>query len=289
VASVSASAVRRATRLGGSHLEITAFIPILLIIAAISGTVWVYVVRSLSKGTRPLPMAPRSKPLWNPIVVGVTLLIVGLAVYSQIASAQPVAAGESAEPAPDAALQLLQENCLVNLLSVALLLVLLLLRRSARLSDFGIGLADWRKQVRIGAMGFVASLLPVYAVVALTLAWRDPETQHPLLRMLSDHPSPTVVAWIAFAVVVTAPLAEELQYRVIVQGWLQSFLPAAWVIPGVAILFSGVHEFPDSLPLVPLALILGYVYYRTHSYLAVVTLHALFNAMNLAFSLWGRL
>jgi membrane protease YdiL (CAAX protease family) len=36
------------------------------------------------------------------------------------------------------------------------------------------------------------------------------------------------------------------------------------------------------LPLLPLALVLGYVYDRRHSYLAVVVLHALFNLTMLA-------
>jgi len=42
------------------------------------------------------------------------------------------------------------------------------------------------------------------------------------------------------------------------------------------------------LPLVPLALILGYVYYRRHSYLSVVLLHALFNGANLWLALIAK-
>ena len=68
----------------------------------------------------------------------------------------------------------------------------------------------------------------------------------------------------------------------ILQGWLQSRIEPAWAIFAVAVLFAFVHGWPDSLPLIPLSLILGYVYYRRHSYLAVVMLHLLFNATNLA-------
>jgi membrane protease YdiL (CAAX protease family) len=42
-----------------------------------------------------------------------------------------------------------------------------------------------------------------------------------------------------------------------------------------------------SVALVPLALVLGYVYYRSNSYLAAVIVHALFNALNVFISLAG--
>jgi membrane protease YdiL (CAAX protease family) len=58
-------------------------------------------------------------------------------------------------------------------------------------------------------------------------------------------------------------------------------MPAAAAIGIVTVLFAAVHGLPDALPIVPLALVLGYVFHRTRSYVAVVTLHALFNSYNL--------
>jgi membrane protease YdiL (CAAX protease family) len=53
-------------------------------------------------------------------------------------------------------------------------------------------------------------------------------------------------------------------------------------------IFSVVHGVPDCFPLFPLALILGFVYHRTRSFLAVVVLHALFNATNLTLSVLNK-
>jgi membrane protease YdiL (CAAX protease family) len=79
-----------------------------------------------------------------------------------------------------------------------------------------------------------------------------------------------------------------LLYRVVIQGWLESRITPRAAIIFVSILFAAIHSEsgrPDALPILPLALILGYVYHRRHSLLAAFTLHATFNAANLALAL----
>jgi membrane protease YdiL (CAAX protease family) len=101
------------------------------------------------------------------------------------------------------------------------------------------------------------------------------------LKILDSDSGHEILAWIALSVVIVAPLAEELLYRVLLQGWTQAHITPWKAIVFSATIFSLAHQEHDWLPLFPLALILGYVYHRTHSYLAVVVLHALFNATNL--------
>ena len=64
---------------------------------------------------------------------------------------------------------------------------------------------------------------------------------------------------------------------------LNDRLVASIAISSVA--FVMVHGFPDMLALLPLAVVFGYVYERTHSYLAVVAMHATFNGVNLGLAL----
>ena len=52
-----------------------------------------------------------------------------------------------------------------------------------------------------------------------------------------------------------------------------------------AIIFAMLHGWPDAVPLMPLALVLGAVFEKTRSYLSVVVLHVLFNATNIVL-LW---
>jgi membrane protease YdiL (CAAX protease family) len=90
---------------------------------------------------------------------------------------------------------------------------------------------------------------------------------------------------VIFIAVVAAPLTEELMFRVILQGALSRLVPPRVAIPLVAWCFCSVHGLVDGLALIPLALILGIVFHRTHNYLTVVVIHALFNATMIALQL----
>lgn len=159
-----------------------------------------------------------------------------------------------------------------------------------RAVDFGLDFSEWKRDVAVGGLGFLACLIPVYAVnlAVELLGWRSPTGQHPLLKLLEEQPEPTTIVWIAVSVIIAAPLAEELLFRVLLLRWLKSRLAARPAVFLSAVAFAAVHAGPgrpDFLPLFPLALILGYVYHQCHSYVAVVTVHALFNATNLALAL----
>ena len=214
----------------------------------------------------------------SPPAVALVLVWLVLNFLPRLAGVEPAA--------PDAPpLEQAQASVWISAFSIAVLLLVLVGSPHGRLRDFGIDLDGGREDLRIGALGFLASVLPVALVLVATLPLRGTEPHNLFLQFLKEDRSPALVAWISLAAVVLAPLAEELIFRVVLQGALKVFLPpgAAIVLP--AIVFSAVHPWPDSLAIVPLALILGYVYHRRRSYLAVVMLHALFNLANLAIML----
>jgi uncharacterized protein len=88
--------------------------------------------------------------------------------------------------------------------------------------------------------------------------------------------------------VISAPLSEELLFRVTFQGPLEARLPLSWAITIPAFVFAGVHGLHDALPLLPLALVLGALYHLRRSYVAIVTAHACFNAAFLVLALLQR-
>ena len=144
-----------------------------------------------------------------------------------------------------------------------------------------------------------AGTLPAYGVVA-SFPWgkdaieleilygTSPVTEVKLfevayrLNVATSHLDGFALVGAAVLATILAPLTEELMYRVTLQEGLEKFAPGNASIWLTALLFAGVHSVngrPDALPLFPLALILGYVYRQTHSYVAVFTLHALFNGL----------
>jgi membrane protease YdiL (CAAX protease family) len=153
-----------------------------------------------------------------------------------------------------------------------------------RLSDYGIDSQGWIAEVRFGGLGYLLTMPFVVAVIFAMQSVRRPETVNPLLKVLeTGHGS--VIAGVAFTAVVAAPLTEELIFRVVFQGLLESLLPTWAAILFPAIAFAAMHGRYDALPLFPLALVLGIVYHLRRSYVAVVTIHAMFNATFLLLAL----
>lgn len=153
------------------------------------------------------------------------------------------------------------------------------------LGDFSLKRCLLSSQLRDGWFGFKLAILPMAVTMALTTPLRTRDTQNPLLKLLADDTGFITLALIVFLAAVIAPLSEELIFRVILQGSLTTVMPARWAIPLVAVAFSAVHGPVDGLALLPLALVLGWVFQRRHSYLSVVVIHGLFNATMLALAM----
>jgi len=180
--------------------------------------------------------------------------------------------------------------CACQVAQFATVVGLLAIAGPLQLDDFGCNPQSWRNDILVGAGGWIASYLPI--VLARwwqeSLDWREPESQHLLFKVLAQNFNVEGLFWIYLSAAVLAPLSEELIYRVLLQGWAQSRLPAVLAISISACQFVARHTVFDWLPLLPLALILGYIYYRRRSFLAVVTLHALFNGSMLTLAILSK-
>ncbi|MGQ0636335.1 MAG: lysostaphin resistance A-like protein [Planctomycetaceae bacterium] len=255
-----------------------------LVVIALGGgsiTVWGCVAARWVRGLPALDWEPREPCPWHPAAVAFAFPA-SIFVHLVVRGAGAQSGGADIDLVYAATLAMFGEwSALVGLLALG---------GPLRLADFGVNLQRLPGDIAVGVGGFLAACGPVMAVSALVewLGWRGEGAKHPFLKILDASPGPETVAWIAVCVVVLAPLTEELLYRVILQGWLESRMSPRAALCFVALIFSTVHSQdgrPDALPLLPLALILGYVYQRRHSYPAVVVLHALFNAVNLALAL----
>ena len=163
-------------------------------------------------------------------------------------------------------------------LGIVALLPLIVYAGKTSLSSIGMSLRNLPEQLKVGFAGFCATILPMVISMLVTRPIRPLEQEHILLKRIAESPDIATIAVVAGMAAVAAPLKEELVFRVILQGWLTTFLPRFAAIFSVAVLFSLVHGWRNGLALLPLALILGYVFDRRNSYVAVVVIHALFNS-----------
>lgn len=160
---------------------------------------------------------------------------------------------------------------------------------SLKPDQVGIHTEDWPSQIAWGQQAFLASILPTFLLLLATAFLRRPETLHPFLQMLREAPEQVPLAMMFFTAAVVAPLSEELVFRVTLQGWLTDQWHARGAIVTTAVIFAFVHGWRDGIALLPLALMLGYLYHTRRSYLAVVTAHSLFNATNMTLALLGAM
>jgi len=94
---------------------------------------------------------------------------------------------------------------------------------------------------------------------------------------------------VTVAIVVFAPIAEELFFRGIVfNAWLRE-AGRLWAYVGSAALFAAIHLSLESLlPIFLLGLALAWVYQRTGTLLAPITMHATVNGISVALALAVR-
>jgi len=116
-----------------------------------------------------------------------------------------------------------------------------------------------------------------------------PLPEQEVVRHARESEGPAGVAALAAAAVL-APFSEEVFWRGILLPSLLRFAPARTALLAQALAFGALHVQsgrPETWPLaIPLALVgwlAGWLYLRTASLGAAVLLHAVFNALNLAF------
>lgn len=243
------------------------------------------ILRGFSSGELLAPPQPRRRIAFDWAVLAVAGVFILLSLLPAVAMAfketHPVEKVDSSNLRIGGAI-------LEKFFVIGALVVIMVARQKNRLTDYGIDFHGFLAEVRYGGMGCLACLPFVVFIMALLGHWRRPETQNPLLILLHDTGNEWTTVQVVFVAAVAAPLAEELLFRVAFQGTLETRLPAAWAIGIPAVIFATVHGIYDAVPLLPLAIALGILYHRRHSYVAVVTAHAMFNATFLALTLWPR-
>lgn len=240
--------------------------------------VWLKILIRQINGQPPLSLREQQPVCWAAPPVCATFLVAFFLPTFIIALAGRLADHSSDAVRWHLACSLAQMVTVVGLLRIA---------GPLRKADFGCNLADWQNDVLVGVGGFLVSLAPVYLVTVgqQLLNWRGPDDKHFFFKILESDEGHGILFWIVASVVIVGPLAEELLYRVVLQGWMQSQVEPWQAVLFSALIFCLAHRPSDMLPLAPLAITLGYIYYRRRSYLAVVTAHALFNATNIALAL----
>jgi len=254
-------------------------VAIMAVLLLASGAVWCFVFTGRIPQPECEDLSQERAPELNYPALALVLYLFAMSVVTLIHT-------RGRAPSPDdLTVERLQTHSAEKMFFLALLVASFFLIPHLSLKDYGVRFQKWLKQLAVGGLAFLASWLPVFLLLLATSPLRTEETLHPFLQLIHEDQSGETLVWIGVAVVLVAPFWEEFAYRVILQTSLSRWMPNAAAIGLTAVLFCAVHGWPDMIPLLPLALVLGAVYHYYRSYLAVVAAHALFNAAMLVMAL----
>jgi membrane protease YdiL (CAAX protease family) len=250
-----------------------------------SVAVWALILARKARGIPPLVPVEQHPVSWPAAAVCMTFLVAFL-----LPPFLMLAISSWLGPQEIVSLARVQRMCLCQVAQVMTVVGLLAVAGPLKKEDFGCRLANWRRDALVGAIGWLASILAIVLARKCQeiMGWRDPDSEHVMFQILMHSSDKYSLFWIVLSAVVLAPIAEELLYRVLLQGFAQSQMAPGLAIFVSSCVFVAQHAVFDWLPLMALSLILGYVYNRRRSYLAVVVLHALFNGVMLGLATMMR-
>ncbi|MCX7421144.1 MAG: CPBP family intramembrane metalloprotease [Planctomycetia bacterium] len=229
------------------------------------------------------PQSELSNAPVNLIAVLLTLAMIGVSLVSAFS---PTRSDINAEK--DYSINNVLIGCALNATLVVVLLPILSAGSLQVLNDLGFRLTNWRQQFMEGMQTALASFLPVMLVLLATFWIRTPQATHPLLKLLQQDGQLQTFAAVVLAAVILAPLVEELMFRVILLGWLKTKTNSTEAIVISSVAFAAVHGPLDGIALMPLALLLGFLYDRRRSYWSVFVAHAFFNLTNVVQTMSAR-
>ena len=204
-------------------LRIISIVMIMSLLLSI--VLWFRLILQLAHGQLPLPLAERGRAPWDHVEVLITIGMMMLGGQLTLKSLQLTGLVQmdfeslSKLPTSEQAIVMLCGS-LVQLVIAVGLIAWIARRSNAPRIDFGLR-QPVITLVSIGAIGAVMLIPPVTIIQALVTQLI--EYKHDLLEMINDQPSPMYFIVAGITGVLVAPFAEEVFFRMLFQGWLESF------------------------------------------------------------------
>jgi membrane protease YdiL (CAAX protease family) len=258
-----------------------------------SATAWLFAVVRRASGQPIVPAEPRGRAPWSGWDVlllfcatqGAQIIVLALTELSQL----DVSLGLRISMAKNA-----------ELLATCGVLWML---RARGISGLELGWNDRRLAYDVG-LG-VAAFAAVAAPVLFLQAWMQHllPSQHPIVEVLVSAAAEDrlfLLVQLTIAAVIIAPVCEEILFRVLLQGFLEAREQRwrrlglrAWprglvpvLVSSAAFALMHLGHGLDPIPLFVLALVLGYLYFKTHRLLPSLVVHMALNALAMA-QLWS--
>lgn len=196
----------------------------LMLLLAVSLSTWFWLAQRRQQLGYLLPQTIRTLPPWGATEIALLIL---LWMFSQLAGARLASefGGFELDGGFDklSARQqgvLIGGTTLVQWAVMGVFVLWLVFKCRASWADIGLSSDGLGRDVVIGVTGFVLIMPPVMSLQAF-LASLYPDEKHPFIEAMDGGVDAALMAGIVFAAVLTAPILEELMFRVVIQGWFE--------------------------------------------------------------------
>jgi len=187
--------------------------------------------------------------------------------------------------------------CTGAVVTIIVMLILAQLSFAQGLKGLGLRLKTIPKDAALAFADLLAVWPVVLAMIIATTSFgkmlQGPDfevPQHEELQLISESTAIPLRVLIVFLAVVVAPLLEEMLFRGLFQTMIRSYLEKPWVaIIITSAIFASVHQNVTHWPaLFALAMGLGYAYEKSGSLFRPIFMHALFNGVAIAATLYEQ-
>jgi membrane protease YdiL (CAAX protease family) len=191
-----------------------------LVVSLILGScaVWLPIaVRWHNEGSV-LPYEPRRPVPWDVIGAAPALLLVAMAFVSAI-----ISRAGSSEIDLDAVLWGSVGGAVLLLSLVLAAGLVIVFVAGGSLKDLGLpqDAGQLCSDISLGALCWLAALLPVFLIQWVSTAFFGEESQNPVINQVKEHANWQVFVAAIISAVVVAPIFEEFVFRLLLQGWLE--------------------------------------------------------------------
>ncbi|MEE9201084.1 MAG: CPBP family intramembrane glutamic endopeptidase [Candidatus Brocadiales bacterium] len=180
---------------------------------------------------------------------------------------------------------------LTNGLSCLYILYIVNVRLGQPVATLGMSLSDWKRNLFLGFSRY-AVILPVILVAGflVELATKNagvtPEHQAVVQRFLEERSYLGILAIIAFGALI-GPVTEEVLFRGFLQPALKEVMGGMKAILLTSFFFALIHfNLYIFIQIFILGLLLGYLYEKTGTLVAPLSVHILHNSVSLCVLLW---
>ena len=182
-------------------------------------------------------------------------------------------------------------NSLLRDVMVAGMVVFLVVRRFRQpISEIGLTLGRFFKNIWLGMVGYVA-VIPVLLVVLFVLAAMaqlfsyEPKPQ-PVVEIYLMESKEHFLVFFTFFVAIVGPAIEEIFFRGFTYKALRARYGIRWAVVGSALIFAALHmNFMAFIPIFVLGVFLAYLYEKTGSLVPCMTVHMLHNLIMVCLTL----